>query len=139
MQMKNDAPGAHIKMISRSGPDESFFSYTGRVRKFKDFTALSYTETDDAGQKSDVLLRVFDDRLTMIKKGQNSGSMEFAAGEKRQVRYDTSCGRVDFTLFTEGLEIEKDCGEGLHIAVRYILDYGNGYSQEHSLDISVAF
>ena len=101
-------------------------SYEGMMFHKDDVWVLSYDEASDAGLVK-CMIKIYDDRIELSKKGKLSYNMFFKEGVRKPVSYGTVYGIVPMVAETSSIDIMRDIGTGISAEIQYNLDMGGGY------------
>ena len=106
--------------------DDISAEYEGNMFQKDGVCVLSYEETADGGPVK-CMIKIYEDRIELGKKGKLSYNMVFREGMRNPVSYGTIYGIVPMTVEATSLNVTRDISTGVCVEVQYRLDMGGGY------------
>ncbi|MBP0967606.1 MAG: DUF1934 domain-containing protein [Oscillospiraceae bacterium] len=100
---------------------------------------IVYTELDESGEVSgETIITVMADGLVTIQKtGFADALMILERGKTHPVKYSTMLGTMEMLLCALDIRAELD-DEGGHLHLRYLIDIGEAYSAQNTIDLQVS-
>ncbi len=96
--------------VGSAFPDPPVITKTkGTFREKDGVSYIKYSETyDDEGNSSDCLLKVYDNKLELAKKGVVKTKMSFIPGENAAASYELPFGTVDLSVKTHKFCVSRE-------------------------------
>lgn len=97
---------------------------------------IRYIESDDNGDITNVILKIDNDKIKIIKKGAINTIMDFCIEEYMQVQYSTKLIDVLFDLYTYKTSIIRNNNE-INIEIEYDLIADNEKLSSNIININI--
>lgn len=133
---------AVLTIISRqrteTEEDSSELNTTARYRFTPEQTEIVYDELNENGEREgETRITVLRGDLVSIQKtGFTEATMIIEAGKTHAVHYDTMVGSMDMMLSALSVSTSFDA-EGGHMKLRYVLDIGDSFSAENTIELQI--
>lgn len=108
----------------------------GRYYKRNGKIYVKYKETEEGDVSSECMIKIEDDRVEIIKKGDINFCMVFEKDNNCLTTYETPFGVLMLGVTTSDLIILED-DDALVVKIRYMLDINYSFVSECSVDIKV--
>lgn len=111
--------------IASKEQDEIEFIAKGKYYEKGDKKFIAYRETQ-MEEKEEILstLKIENNRVTLVRMGNNSANMLFEVGQKHVSQYSTQFGLMELGITTRSLDIELNDNDG-EINIKYLLEVNN--------------
>jgi uncharacterized beta-barrel protein YwiB (DUF1934 family) len=119
--------------------DQSELNTTASYRITPEEAEIIYTELDESGEVSgETIITVLTGGLVTIQKtGFTDALMVLERGKTHPVKYSTMLGTMEMLLCALDISAELD-ETGGHLHLRYLIDIGEAYSAENTIDLRVS-
>lgn len=102
-----------------------------------DKCTLKYNEPEGSGLgKTQTLIEIEDESITITRSGENNSRMYFKKGEKYMSVYEMPFGMFSININSEYVEISKN-EEGAHIEIEYALELEGIVSSKNKLELDI--
>lgn len=126
--VQKDAQGEkdHIELVT-----------AGRRYQKNGVDYVSYKESNLTGMEATTtLLKIYQDKLVLVRMGNVEQKQEFAAGEKRQGMYKTPFGMMSLAIQTQKLSINMTETNG-KLEVVYELEIDGQWQSSNTLSVEI--
>lgn len=119
--------------------DQSELNTTASYRITPEAAEIIYTELDETGDvNGETIITVLQDGLVTIRKtGFADALMILERGKTHPVKYSTMLGTMEMLLCALDINAELD-EEGGSLHLRYLIDIGEAYSAQNTIDLRVS-
>lgn len=98
---------------------------------------ISYRESELTGlEGTTTVLKLYPDRLVLLRMGAVEQKQEFCAGQKRYSTYVTPLGNMKMGVFTKQLAI-RDGGSAASVTVAYDLEINDRWQSFNTLSVNI--
>lgn len=119
--------------------EQSELNTTASYRITPEEAEIIYTELDETGDvNGETIITVLADGLVTIRKtGFADALMILERGKTHPVKYSTMLGTMEMLLCALDIRAELD-EEGGSLLLRYLIDIGESYSAQNTIDLRVS-
>lgn len=119
--------------------EQSDLNTTASYRITPEEAEIIYTELDETGDvNGETIITVLADGLVTIRKtGFADALMILERGKTHPVKYSTMLGTMEMLLCALDIRAELD-EEGGSLLLRYLIDIGESYSAQNTIDLRVS-
>lgn len=127
-----------ISSMQKSRMDDKIEVLTpGSYFKKMDSYHVEYEETEISGMEGTrTLLEIFPDKLSLIRQGTTSATMEFEKNNNYITMYNTPYGAMELEIHTRDLTVDVN-DEGGEIFVKYNMKISGQKAEDTQLKISI--
>ena len=131
-----------LKGLQYQGPDNeqgnAELIVPGKYYIKKGVRYLIYDEPDDSGEKTcHTIMKIFDDRIEITRKGSLSVSMNFLKGCKNQCSYKTIMGTLMVGIDTTDIIITQPDDDTMKVDIFYNLDLNYAFYAECHMEMDI--
>lgn len=95
-----------------------------------------YDEQAEGSAQTSVMLKIMDDKITLIRRGEIQHEQSFMKDQRCPSEYITPYGRLPMTVVTKELRIHYGAVSG-DVNVKYDLEVGGKWTSENELSILI--